>query len=685
MSAIVINNAPSAPIHSPFFILNGTVSSKADRIVVSCPSYLDQSFEINNKLFKAIVQVSPGLNRVRLTAGDTSVGVLIEYVPLVNNPPLHLCLLVAKDSPLTFDSPPELARKEGNGLDVLIRKLQIAGRLMQMFTQQEMARAGFGNRVFNFVEEHQVSGLVKFDIHNGIKRSNIKVHVIRSSRTMKELRDPNIAQQNSKGTLTGKLFDIALDELRKLFPIKSEPLYLAVMFLDAHWDPKLNLILTHAALGGGTDDIKLLIFGSHGLWSWPQHVDDLHRYFTDETRTDTRYVANDCNECSSIWECVNITIGLFMHEIGHLYGCPHQENGIMLRDYVTFNRTFMTRESKCIRTNRRLWSPVTVQDECHWHRFDLLRFLYHPAFALPQDFSDDSFKPSIIWNQALKKLTPLKPSVLPISPRAISLEAKAGIYLVTFHVGEWSKYHLEFIPRSIGGPGPQRSVVIDYDEIQKHLAPEFRNKRVDIEILSNGGEQTRIDDLAKFLQQNKSFTLQIPHMGSRQCLKSANLGQVKGQESPLAVFGGFQVTRVRIHHGSALDGLEFFGIDISAPPLIPPRNYKSSSLTSGIKKLMSNTPLTPAVKEVRITSIGFVTNHYTDFTIHSNESIVSFNVRCGAWIDAIQVVLDSGRTSGMFGGTGGGQSELKPPEGRSIVGLYGSLDRWMNSIGIIYT
>jgi len=89
------------------------------------------------------------------------------------------------------------------------------------------------------------------------------------------------------------------------------------------------------------------------------------------TPTDTDYVANDCNESGSNWEAANIGIGAHLHEVGHLFGAPHQESGIMLRDYVTFNRTFTTREPYSTRTKSK-GGLVLMKDECTWHRLDVL-------------------------------------------------------------------------------------------------------------------------------------------------------------------------------------------------------------------------------------------------------------------------------------------------------------------------
>lgn len=223
------------------------------------------------------------------------------------------------------------------------------------------------------------------------------------------------------------------------------------MILDAHWDKSQNLLLGHAALGGGTDRIKLAIFGSQGLHSWPMNWESIHKAFTDCTALNTNEVVNDCNECSQYWECLCVSLGAFMHEIGHSLGCPHQENGVMLRDYVTMDRKFLTTEENCIRTKRGKWGPVLTKDEPGWNRLDVIRFLYHPAFALPSDFEDTNLRLQFtLINQGMKLPDGLtgEPTFVAYDSDTLDILSDTGIYLIECHVGEWSRLHYEYIRNS---------------------------------------------------------------------------------------------------------------------------------------------------------------------------------------------------------------------------------------------
>ena len=60
---------------------------------------------------------------------DISSWLNINYLPLNSAPPLQLCILVARDSPETYDAVPERIAKEGNTLATAIRKFRMAAYL----------------------------------------------------------------------------------------------------------------------------------------------------------------------------------------------------------------------------------------------------------------------------------------------------------------------------------------------------------------------------------------------------------------------------------------------------------------------------------------------------------------------------------------------------------------------------
>ena len=515
---------------------------------------------VSDSNFKALVHLNPGPNKIRLdfmspkvSSHNNSVSahtswININFLPLVNSPPLQLVILLGKDSPGTFDAVPERVAREGNGLSVAIRKFRMAALLWQVFTAEQMYRNGFGRRCFRFEEEWQTGSLSIRDRESGQMRNEAKIHIIRSSKTTAELRDLNLAQQYDKATRKGDLFSIAMDDVRKQFsPMNGQKQYISILLLDSHWDSQVKTIRGHAALGGGGGDIQLAIFGSHSIQSYPSCLEEVVPAFSDCTRTDTKYVANDCNEAGSNWESVNIGIGAHLHETGHLFGCPHQENGVMLRDYVRLNRTFLCREPYSTRTKSPGMRLCLPKDECTWHRLDALRFRHHPCFRLPTDPSQNAEGGICVWSVDNGK-------VLVTSPSGVS-------FIEIYTEGDdichsWFEY---LNGDGIGG-GPPKQVVLTETDIRSRVGEDKKTKKFRIKVFSAGGGEHTVEDFGKLKSKDSVVKLRNGQLGFR----GSKLGQSSqrgSQPEELVLHGATIQTKllrsIRVFHGFAVDGMEF--------------------------------------------------------------------------------------------------------------------------------
>lgn len=538
------NVTPNETLRQRLFLVHGTTQEAINSSVVvyhHLESFPAQRFPVVDGYFKALVHLEPGPNTVTFVCdlNGQQASLNVRYEPLLQDPPLHLAIVVGSDSDGTFDSPDYKKKKEGNSLDLLVKKVRLSGYMMAAFTQEQMKRNGFGARTFRLAESWTPDTLSNRD--SNLCRQTAVVHIVRSDKTRAEIREPNRAQQNPKGNDTGALFGYALDALRKYGgPFTSgQPVHVACIFADTHWDPQQKLVLGHAALGGGAGDIRLAIFGSHACHAWPSSIEEMVPCFLDDTRTDTNQVANDANQSGTSWEACNIGMGAFMHEIGHLLGCPHQPYGVMLRDYITWNRSFMCTEAFCARTNSPGKRLCLAADECGWHRLDILRFRHHPGFRLP-------------WEPRLKDAE--KPNIYSIDGGAF-VRCNTGIYLVELHVDGQCRAHIEFADQ------PVSEVFLIQGDLQQKLPPEFRNKPLKLEILGCGEQQIAVDDFAKFIGDRPSDGI----------LKSNKLGGGSGDEVYAKVPIGAVVSNVRIHSGRALDGIEFMFADGHAPVLFGKR------------------------------------------------------------------------------------------------------------------
>ncbi|KAJ4291540.1 hypothetical protein N0V88_006137 [Collariella sp. IMI 366227] len=362
--------------------LDGTLT--VSRLDDNFPS---MSWPVCESRFKALVYLMPGANRLRFDFSSPKLAnsgssnpihasyLTVHMIPPVGAPPLQLAILLAKDSPATFDAVPARAEREGNGLETAVRKFRMAAYLWQAFTAEQMWRNKLGRRAFRFEEDWTTGSATHRDP---------RIHIIRSEKTVEELRDLKLTQQDANATDAGGLYGITADAVRDHFkPLPGQKLYVSVLLLDAHWDTDSKTVLGHAAAGGKSDDLHLGIFGSHYLQSYPTSFEEIVPAFTDCTPTDTAHVANHPDAASS-WEAANLGIGAHLHSTGRLFGLPLQESGIMAGDYLTLNRTFLVREAYSTRTKSK-GGPVSHHDECAWHRLDCLRFRSHPCFRLPND------------------------------------------------------------------------------------------------------------------------------------------------------------------------------------------------------------------------------------------------------------------------------------------------------------
>lgn len=501
---------------------------------------------------------------------------MLNYLPLNHAPPLHLIILAGSDSPCTYDAVPQRIQHEGNDLSIAVRKFRMAAHLWQAFTAEQMYRNKFGRRCFRFDEEWQTGSLSIRDWEAGHMKNETKIHVVRAGKTTAELRDLQYAQQYGPAEKKGELFSITADAIRTYFNLRpGQKQYVAAMLIDSHWDPELATIRGHAALGGGDDDLKLAIFGSHALQSYPSCIEEVVPAFMDCTRTDTKHVANDCNDSGSSWEAANIGIGAHLHEVGHLFGCPHQESGVMLRDYVRLNRSFLIREPYSTRTKTQGLKVCRQEDECNWHRLDVLRFRHHPCFKLPGDDSGLSQDDGIQY--------------FPVGSGRFICSSSSGISFVEIYVEgeETCRHWIDYMnadPRSSSIP---RQITLTESEVRAKLPEDKRKRKVRLEIFSGSSRSQTIQDIDELLSKNNTVNLPVLRQApkkdegltmntynnvvglgksfeSRLGYKSKKLGHSQMKDSkPVQVIlesTSLQtklLTCVKVYSGFALDGVEF--------------------------------------------------------------------------------------------------------------------------------
>lgn len=603
------------------------------------------SWPVCDSHFKALVQLGPGPNRLRFdfTSSKLATGgfpppvhsshLNVNCLPLANAPPLELAILLGKDSNGTFDAVPERISREGNDLDMAIRKFRMAAYLWQSFTGEQMFRNSFGRRCFRFEEEWQTGTLSRRDSSSGHMRNEAKVHVIRCEKTVAELRSLQSQPDGPSGSQEG-LFDIAKDAVRDHFKtLPGQQRYVSVLLLDAHWDNVTQKVNGHGALGSSEDDIKLSIFGSHNLQSYPSCMEEVVSAFTDCTRTDTAHVSNDNNESGSSWEAASRGIGAHLHETGHLFGCPQQEDGVMLRDYLRFNRTFTVRESYSTRVKSpglRLCMPT---DECHWHRLDALRFRFHPCFRLatdPPPNPDTSIQ------------------VFPVDNGKILITAASGVaFIELFSEGDDTcGAFVEYVNSDAAPFAAPKQVIITESELRRQLSDKKKNKKLRLEIYSGSLTSHTVPDVS--LLKAKHSTVKIPK--GQVGYKGNRLGSspVEGSTEEKLILESTHIqtkllTSVKVYHGSAVEGLEFCYEDSTTQLFGRKDSSEKSEFVLGENILSS---LRSRIHTLISSGVSLDTRR--------GEIILGFYVRASSCIEGIEVITSLGRKSGVFGNPKGG-------------------------------
>lgn len=634
-------------VHTRLYTLEGSagpIQSGVDSSIIvfhHINSFPSLRYQVSDGYFKALVHLNPGVNNLRLVWEDgknpnphsreNSSEITINYVPLLQNPPVHFALIVAKDSEMVFDSPEYRKTKEGNGLDVAIKKVRLASYMMAAYTNEQMRRAGYGQRTFRIHEEYTKDTLSDRDQS---LRSTAKVHIIRSEMTVAEIRDPNRAQQNNNGSDRGGLFGIALDAIYKsgneLFQDKGEQVMVTALFLDAHWDPTARLITGHAALGGGAGHIRLAIFGSHALWSFPTSLEEITPRFLDTTKIDTTQVAKDCDGEGTAWEVLNVGFGAWLHEVGHLLGCAHMPYGIMLRDWW-MNRAFMSREGYASGPKTQGKRPLRPQDDSVWHPIDMARFRFHPGFRSPFE----------------NRIPPSKFALYPLE-NGIFVSSITGIFMVEM-------YCEGNMAGSIIYKDPCTELFLFEDDLMQSIENhKFRdpNKVVSLWLHAVGGEEYEVKDIREFERANRTNDTFGLNRGVLTGFQSSFVGGCEGQE--MSAFFPRNTAGVNIRCGSWIDSIEFIPGSAGSP---------NRSIVGG-----------PG-------------GGSHEFYFDPGEYITGFYIRAGGWIDGIQVITNKRRGQLYGSSTGGAPLELVAPPGYQIVGVKAHVhptNHWLTSFAIIY-
>ncbi|RDW61459.1 hypothetical protein BP5796_11351 [Coleophoma crateriformis] len=402
---VLSNISEGETVYQRCLLIAGNCPSKSDEdfVAVATPDFPEQLWPISGGRFKCLVILSPGTNKITFESHQNGKTVdnwtlTITYIPLLQTPPLHLAIMIAKDSPLLIDCPPH---KRGaissthSDLNAAINKFRMTAYMWQALTAEDLRAKGLERRSFRLDEEWTTETLSRDFIQKSLEssgdhmRSTAKIHLIRTEKTLAELRDAQVAQQNphaSHGDGLHKYFSEALKAHGGVFTSAAHPV-VAGLILDSTYSAEQNLILGHAALGASNrQGLSLGMFGSHLTYSWPRFMEEVTSCLLD-TAMPGDTVGNDNGECGTMWETCSIGQGAFLHEVGHAFGAPHT-TGIMDRGYAQdWPKNFLTKTAYCSHTQMAgdYVMDGETKNDASWDLSDALSFRTYPHFKLPSD------------------------------------------------------------------------------------------------------------------------------------------------------------------------------------------------------------------------------------------------------------------------------------------------------------
>jgi len=99
--------------------------------------YPSTQWSISEGYFKALVRLDPGPNKIRFEYNASKIPsfstcITLNMLPLTASPPLHLAVLLGKDSTGEYECQGERKEHEGNGIEMAQKKLRMAAHLVQV-------------------------------------------------------------------------------------------------------------------------------------------------------------------------------------------------------------------------------------------------------------------------------------------------------------------------------------------------------------------------------------------------------------------------------------------------------------------------------------------------------------------------------------------------------------------------
>ncbi|KAF3003162.1 hypothetical protein E8E13_009049 [Curvularia kusanoi] len=454
----------------------------------------EQTWPVYSGHFKALVMLSPGSNSIEMThtkqdGQGASLTITLQYIPLLQYPPLHLAIMVAKDSPLLMDCPSQKAPAHlsaHSDLAAAIEKFRMTAYMWQAMTAEDFRVKGLGRRTFRLEEEWTADTVSREFINaqhsehyacnsGGVVRSTAKITIVKSSKTKRDILNGDSSFSGSDNVLF-KYFMEALADHGGQFDTSSSPVVAGLIF-DAHYNKATEQTFGHISTGRhNASGISLGTFGSHLTYSWPRFTEEVNSCLTD-SRPGTKISGRN----STIWESCAFGQSSFLSAVGLAFGNNREshEHG----DECTKTKDWRKRFLPCKEALAGSSEDAVMSDCAAFELQDALNLRLSKHFLLPTDkcFTEEQRQAEPV---AEPKFTENERGEL---DAILHIASDVGIARISFN-------EVPEATPSINDP----TIVCDYSEGELESRFE-RSKPLRLEVLGYNGRELIIENVWRML------------------------------------------------------------------------------------------------------------------------------------------------------------------------------------------
>lgn len=305
----LLNISNTQTFDYPLVILRGKCDVTATEINIQTVNG-NQVLPVVSGLFKGVVLLQTGENKILLKTAKKQLSLKLTYQTSTIPKTVRMVYVLAADDDEHFLAP----QGEPNDLESAKKRLQWAGLMLQSATAEMMYKATNKRVTFRLQEDKNGLPLVK---------------IVRLPLTEAELYPKN----------GDELYSIIANFLSKQGLMDAKNVTLMGF---TSYDATRHEQHGQTALGGG----ELGLFGSGTLHTWAQSLEEIQTRFLDTRRINIDQLPDDSAFRGTHWANYATGLGAIAHELGHCFGLPHTDYGIMSRGFDNINRLFCISEPK---------------------------------------------------------------------------------------------------------------------------------------------------------------------------------------------------------------------------------------------------------------------------------------------------------------------------------------------------